>query len=217
MGVGPPDGGDASVQEPAHGQLLAGGLGVHVHQDHARLIVGEQVLGDDEGIVGVRVQRELAHQIDHADRAVGRGIGGVAPSGTLGREVGRAQDPRLLVQIGLELPPGPGMIAQRHHVGARLQDLVGLSGRDAHHIGVLPVDDGKGNAHHFLIRLEVLLQKGDASLTDHVAHSQNIDRHAIILRSVPLQFPIVNSRDTLPAPSAETVSFARPGRPSVRI
>ena len=76
-------------------------------------------------------------------------------------------------------------------VGACLKDLVGLSGRDAHHIGVLPVDDGKGNAHHFLIRLEVLLQKGDASLTDHVAHSQNIDRHAIILRSVPLQFPIV--------------------------
>ena len=34
MGVGAEDGGDAPVEMPAHGDLLAGGFGVEVDQDH---------------------------------------------------------------------------------------------------------------------------------------------------------------------------------------
>ena len=68
MGVGAHDGGHAAVEEPAHPDLLARRLGVHVDEDVVDLALELAEHGvdlDERGAPGAQV--EVAAEVDHPE------------------------------------------------------------------------------------------------------------------------------------------------------
>lgn len=112
----PHTGGDAAHRETSPWRLFARRLGVHINEHHARLIFREQRVHRRERVIGVRIERKPPQKIDDADGAERRCIRRVAPAGTLRGVIRRAQDARLLVEIRLQLPARPCMVAERHNV-----------------------------------------------------------------------------------------------------
>ena len=111
-------------------------------------------LGGAEGVVQ-GVHEQAAHDVDHQGAAAVpelRDVG--AAAGGAGREVGRADDPRLGFEEGDDLPPVPGMVAEGDHVGAGLQEGPGHVGGEAEAVGgVLAV-------HHHEVEPEAIAQSG---------------------------------------------------------
>ena len=126
--------------------LLACRLGVDVDEDRvddlAQRRCFERTVGDREGIVE-RVHVQPAHEVDDEDAGAAPGLDhGGAAAGRAGREVRRAHEPRLALDEDERLALIPGMIAERHGVGAGHQDLVADRLGDAEAAGgVLAVDD----------------------------------------------------------------------------
>jgi hypothetical protein len=66
----------------------------------------------------------------------------VAVAGLAAQVVGRPQDPRLLVEVGVDLAVAVGVVAERDHVDAGGEQVVGQLRRDPEAAGdVLAVDD----------------------------------------------------------------------------
>ena len=66
VGVSAPERGDAAIQIVGHGQLLAGGLGVELHQREGGLVQRlQQAVRRGEGVVGVEVQIAAADEHQH--------------------------------------------------------------------------------------------------------------------------------------------------------
>jgi hypothetical protein len=155
--VGADDGGHPAVEQPAERDLLGGGLGVHVHEHvidlWAQLAEGGLDLGE-RAAAGLQI--EVAAEVDDAqpDAVALEHTGAVA--GLDLQEVGRPQDPRLGVEVGIDLAAMVGVVAERDRVdAAREQGFRGL-GRDPQAAGhVLAVDD-------YERRLEPLFQAGQA-------------------------------------------------------
>ena len=177
MRVRAPHGAGAAVEKEAHRALFAGPLGVEVHQDDLLADLLHEAVGDDEGVVGVDVEREAAHQVEHAHVAEVGGIDLDALAGALRREVRGAQDAAALLQIGAQLGPRPGVVAQRHHVRAGVQDLIRLLGRDTDDVGVLAVDDDEIDALLLAVGPQIVAQESQPGLAAHVAHGQDLDAH----------------------------------------
>ena len=112
---------------------------MEVHDDHLRLRALEDGIRGEEGVIRVRVKREAAQQVYDQQRTEGGLEAGIAPARTLGRIVCGTQDLRALVQVGLELPAGPGVVAERDDVGPGVEDQVGLAREDADAVGVFAV------------------------------------------------------------------------------
>jgi len=62
--VGAQNRGDAPVEVPAHGDLLAGGFRVEVHNNDAGFDRGEQSVGLGKGIVG-GADKNAAHELHY--------------------------------------------------------------------------------------------------------------------------------------------------------
>ena len=116
MGVGPPHRRRPAVQVPAHGPLLAGGLGVEVHQSQVIPLPAEQEVGRLEGAVQVGVQVHPAHQVHHQDVQPLAPVHPGPPARDPAGVVGGAEDARLLVQKSPDLDAVPGVVAQGNHV-----------------------------------------------------------------------------------------------------
>ena len=157
MRVRAPDGGDAPVEIKAHGALFARALGVVVDEDDLRLHLLQNLVGDEEGVIRVHVEREAAHEVHdrELDAALRLEFAPAAPR-ALRREVRRAQNALVRVQIGLQLIAHPGVVAERDHVRAGGEKIVRLPGRDADDVGVLPVHDAEIDILFGLERLETL-------------------------------------------------------------
>src|SRR5699024_9430920 len=119
---------DAPVEEIGHGELFAGGLGVEVHDYHPGLLVLEQGVRHEEGVVSIRVEREAAHEVYHHELAEGRPECGGAAPGALRGVVRRAEHHGALVKIGLELPARPGVVPEGYGVRPGGEDRVKLAG-----------------------------------------------------------------------------------------
>jgi len=146
VGVGPPHGLDPSVQIPAHGPLLAGGLGVEVHQDHVGLgpFFLQDLVGQGEGGGQVAVQLEPAHEVQHADpQALGAVVEAKAPAGEVGGVVGGPEDVGVVLQVVGDLELAPGVVAQGDDICAGVEDLLGVAGEKADAGGILSVDHGE--------------------------------------------------------------------------
>jgi hypothetical protein len=140
--VGAEDGRDPPVEVPSHRDLLARQLGMEIDDEG----VGgagqgaEQLVDSGEG-VALHPQVHLAAQVDDGDPHPGRLDDRVPPARIRCREVGGANDPRLGVQVGIDLAVAVAVVAERDHVGARLEDLGGGLLGDPNAAGhVLPVD-----------------------------------------------------------------------------
>jgi len=128
--VGPQHGGDAAVQIPPHGLFFAGGLGMHVDQDHRpRRTVGQ---------AGEKFVRDLERTVDlgqvvpphQGDDDEVRPLDGIPPHPLPAEEggiVGGPQDARVR-QKGFDLGPVPGVVSQREHVDAGFEEFLGHRG-----------------------------------------------------------------------------------------
>ncbi len=131
MGVSAQDCADPAVQMPAHSHLLARSFGVKVHHHRAHAVQLFQRLLDGLKRRARRIQKELAAQIDHAQPARGRIHCGHPATGAGGEEVVGTHDARLLVQIAIDVPLAPNVVAGGDDVHASRQQFVGVLGPDA--------------------------------------------------------------------------------------
>ncbi len=153
----------AAVAEVAHGLLLRGRLGVHVHDHRVRALAqgagGELALGRCEGAVeGVHEQPPHDQHHEHAP-AVGRLVQiGAPPRRARAEGVVRGpEEPRLALDVGQGLALVPGVVAERDAVDARAVDLLGGRLGDAEAAGrVLAVG-------HDEVEREPLAQLGQPS------------------------------------------------------
>jgi hypothetical protein len=131
MGVRAQHGGHPPIEVPSHRDLLAGCLGVHVDEDVVGLAaqLEQQRVGLGEGRAAC-VHEDIARKADHrqADAVARRDR--VAVAGLPSQVVGGAQDPRFLVEVGVNLAVAIGMVAKRDHVHAGCEQVVGEFGRD---------------------------------------------------------------------------------------
>ena len=143
MGVGAEHGRHAAVEMPAHRDLLARRLGVHVDEDVVRRAgqLGDQRVGLGEG-GAPRRHEHVARQVDHRQAHAVAGDDRVAVAGLGAQVVGGPQDPRLVVEVGVDLAMAVGVVAERDHIDAGREQLVGDLRRDPEPAGdVLAVDD----------------------------------------------------------------------------
>src|SRR6266550_1675439 len=147
VGVRPHHRGDASIEIPPQGGLLGGRLGVHVDDEHGRLLPEalHQLPAGAEGRVE-GLHEDPAFQVHHphrraAPRARGTEDAG-PPSGGAGRVVRGPQQTQIAVEQGGDLPGLPGVVAPGHHVDAGGHDLLErLAGDPEPAGGILSVGD----------------------------------------------------------------------------
>jgi hypothetical protein len=134
-------GGDPAIEVPAHRDLLAGQLGVKVHDDRVGRTgkrLEELVDRCERGAIDLEVH--LPAQVDHRDSHPGRLDDRVAAARVRGAEVRRADDSPLRLEVGVDVLVSVAVVTERDHVGAGLEQLLGgvLGDPDATG-GVLPV------------------------------------------------------------------------------
>jgi len=141
--VGAEHSGDASVQVPAHRDLLAGELRVEVDDEGVRSAGQrfEELVDRREG-VALDSHVHLSAQVDHGDAHPGCLDDRVAASRIARRKVRGADDPPLGVEVRVHVPVPVGVVAQRDHIDAGLEDRLGRVLRDPDAAGsVLAVRD----------------------------------------------------------------------------
>jgi len=180
MGVGADDRGHAAIQEPAHADLLAGRLGVHV-DEHVlgATLQGAQRRFDLDERLTPRAQEQVSRQVDHGQAHAVALDHATAVTGLGGEEVGRAQDALLLVEVAIDLAAAVGVVAQRDDVDALAQERVGDLGRDAHAAGgVLGVDDHEGGRQTLAQDRQQAQQRASPEASDEIADEQDGGRGA---------------------------------------
>ena len=122
-------------------------------------------------------QIQVAAEVDDAQaHAVALDHAGAVP-GLAAQEVGRPQDPRLAVQVGVDLAAVVGVVAERDRVDARREQLVGDLRRDPQAAGdVLAVDDHERRRVALAQDRQAVEQRVPADAADEVAHEQDARR-----------------------------------------
>ena len=92
-----------------------------------------------------------------------------SPARALRREVGRAQDVAVLVEIRNDLLLAEGMIAERHHIRPGIKDVLCLTRQHAVPGGVLTVDDDKIRTGIAFYPAQQRVQRVQAGLADDIA------------------------------------------------
>ena len=176
MGVGADHQAGATVAEVAHGHLLAGHLGVHVHDDgigrHAQRAGRQLLLHGAERVVH-RIHVHAAQHVHHQNGAPALRFEQIGPRARRvhqARIVQRPDQARLAHDVGQGLALVPAVVAQRQAVGARHEQLArGVLGYAEATGGVLGV-------HHHEIEPQVAFQPRQMiadpvtpGLADHVA------------------------------------------------
>ena len=75
-----------------------------------------------------------------------------------------------------------GVVPQGHHIGSRVEHLLGLLGGQAHIGGILPIDHREGGLIFPPELGQRFFQVSQALGPDHVAHGQNICIHIVSSR-----------------------------------
>ena len=95
-------------------------------------------------------------------------------SGLAAQEVGRAQDPRLGVQIRVDLAAMVGVVAERDRVDSAREQLVGGLWRDPQPArDVLAVDHDEGRIEALAQQRQALEQRAPADAADEIADEQD--------------------------------------------
>ena len=163
MGVGADDEAGAAVEVVAEGLLLAGRLGVDVDHDgvgrRPERAGGDLALHGGERIVH-RVEEDAAHHVDHQHAGAPLRLDHRRRRGRACRgDIRRPHQPRLAGDKHQRLALVEAVIAERHRVGAGLEQLVADRLGDAEAAGgVLAVD-------HDAVEAPALAQAGQVSQT----------------------------------------------------
>jgi len=184
--VGADDGRHAAIEVPAHGDLLAGRLGVHV-DEHVVGLAAQllQDLVDLQKRHAARAQEDVAAEIDHPEpHAVVLDHDPAAP--WLGAQVVRRPDDRVgSVQVRVDVTTMERVIAQRDDVRPGGEQLVGDLRRDAEPArGVLRVDHEE---RRFVVGTQLRQEAEQRAATepaDHIAHEEDL-HHGPYSRAEP--------------------------------
>ncbi len=168
------------VEQEAHGALFARGLGVQIDKDYLLAYLLHVSVGNNEGIIRVRIEREASHEVDDAHRRSSF-INVYAAAGALRREVRRAQDALFLLEIRLQLIARPRVVAERDDVGPGGEDRVGLLRRHADDVGVFAVDDDKNQA-------QAPCADGAFSLQPRLAHNVADGKNFALIKKSPISW-----------------------------
>ena len=176
-----------AVQIPAEADLLAGRLGVHVDEDV--ISVSGQAVQHRVGLPergSSDVQEQTARQRHHPQPDP-VALDGADPVTGLGAQiVGRPQDALLAVEVGIDLALAVGVVAERDHVDAGVEELIGDLRRDSEAPRrVLAVDDQEVEAQPIAQHGDQPEQRAAAKASDHVSDEQDGNRLAHV-RSSPI-------------------------------
>ena len=183
MRVRSPNGARLSVEQEAHCTLFARALGVEIDEDDLLAYLLHVSVGNNEGVIRVRIERKMSHKVHNAHVAKARFINVYAASWALRRTVCRAQDLAPLVKIRTQLGARPCVVAERDDVRPGVQYGVRLARSYADNVCVFAVYDDK-------IKLKLLAQTAQIfskiiqpRLSAHVADGKNFYTHKKILLS----------------------------------
>src|SRR5213594_3624145 len=147
--VGSEHPGDFAIQVPAHGHLLGGRFGVHVHDHGPRLLLDRlDLVPDDPERAVHRGHGYSPHHLHHPDFLTrgGRHHDAAEARHSLGI-VGGPQEPGLVLDVVDDLLLVPDVIAAREHVHTRREQLPRHVRRDAEPTrGVFRVGDDTGHS-----------------------------------------------------------------------
>ena len=178
MGVGAPHRLDPPVQIEPHGALLAGGLGVEVHQTDIRVQTVEQPVRHGKRVVKIGVHLAPPDEVHHRNaQPPGAVVDPQPPAGDPAGVIGGTEEPGRLREEVLDLDAVPGVVPQGYHVGPGVVNGPGLPGQDAHAGGVFPVDHGKMDVVELLQGAKMARQKVQSLLAHHIAHGQYVEYH----------------------------------------
>lgn len=189
VGVGSEDGGDAPVEIPAEGALLAGGLGVDVEQDDLRGQLADQLVGLAEGVVagghedaslkvedGVLLARGKLALVDAEAWCADGIVGGAKDAAAALVRVGG--DGHVLEDLALV----PDVVSGGDDMSAEIEDLFGERRGNAEAArGVFAIDDKKVDGMSFEQVREVLAYDVAAGRAEDVADEEDI--HSKILHA----------------------------------
>ena len=183
MRVRSPNRARLSVEQEAHRALFARALGVEIDKDYLLAYLLNVSVGNNEGVIRVRIEREMPHKVHDAYVAEARFINVYAASGALRRAVCRAQDLAPLVKIRAQLGARPCVVAEGYDIRPGVQYGVRLARSYADNVCVFAVYDDK-------IKLKLLAQTAQIfskiiqpRLSAHVADGKNFCTHKKILLS----------------------------------
>ena len=169
-------GGHAAVQVPAHPDLLARRLGVHVDHDVVDPVaqVTERGVGLGEGRAA-GIHEQVPRQRDDPEPHLAAGDHTRSVPRLSAQEIRRPQDSRLVVEVGVDLALPVGVVAERDHVDPGGEHLVGELRRDADAPGdVLAVDDHEIRLMALTQRRQQTEQGPFAEPPDDVSDEQNL-------------------------------------------
>ena len=170
------DGGRAACEVPAHRDLLAGRLGVHVHdQDRAGLQGLAHQAVDDLERGARRLQGQAAQQVQHRHRRpVPRRHRQHPAARQRAQVVGGTHHPLRRREVGARAVAAPRVVAERQAVDARRQQARAQPRRDARAAGhVLAVRQHEVEVELVAQRGHVPLDGVEAGIAEDVAEEED--------------------------------------------
>ena len=151
-----------------------------IHQDELCVDLLQQPLHQQKGIVWPEGHVAAADQIYHGEGADLGVVDPDAPARVEGGIVGGTENKAAAVQIVRDHLLVVAVVAQGDDVGACVEQLLRLPGRDAHAGGVFPVDHAEINAAFPADCVQPLLQILQAGRAAHVSHREYPEFHRIL-------------------------------------
>ena len=159
MRVRSPNGARLSVEQEAHCTLFARALGVEIDKDYLLAYLLHVSVGNNEGVIRVRIEREMPHKVHDAHVAEARFINVYAAAGALRRAVCRAQDLAPLVRkIRTQLGARPCVVAEGYDIRTGVQYGVRLARSYADNVCVFAVYDDKSSSSSLRRRRKFLVR-----------------------------------------------------------
>lgn len=151
---------------------------MEVHQGDVRLILGENFIHLEKGIVKVGVHLTPADQVHHTDAQAPRTVkDSPAPAKGPAGIVGRADQVAAVVHIGRDLLFIPGVIAHCDYICSGGEDFLCLTGEQAVAGGIFSVDYGEVYLMELAKRRQMAMKELHTTVAHHVSHGQNTQLH----------------------------------------
>jgi len=184
----------------AHRLFFTGRFGMHIDDDRVGMIAeraGRQFPLDRCERIVERVHEHPPHDLDNQNlRAVARRMHGRAAAGRARGIIGRAHQPVLPLDEDKRLALVPGMVAERDHIGAGIQEIVkNVLGYAKAAGGVFAVDDYKMNIVRFDEAGQPVYHGATSGFADNITQKQAAHAGLPLFVESPFGFLVPHTTD----------------------